>query len=77
VIRRRRGWRTVEFQLYSFQNVRATAWITIGLGDSLKGTVGLEEGGGAGYRIFDGDDQVESYRTKEEATLYLAAVPAD
>ena len=56
--------------------MRAIGWNPIGFGDSLKGTVRLE-GAGAGYRIFDGDDQVESYRTKEEATLYLAAVPAD
>ena len=29
----------------------------------LKGTVGLE-GAGAGYRIFDGDDQVEKLQNK-------------
>jgi hypothetical protein len=39
--------RTVEFQLLSFQNVRAIAWNwnTIGSGGSLKGTVGLEGAG--------------------------------
>jgi hypothetical protein len=45
-------------------NVRAIArnWNTIGSGGSLKGTVGLEEL----EQDRQGDDQVESYRTKQE-----------